>query len=65
MAKGYLVLVAILAYIAFFAVSLGPLAFVVIAEIFSNRNRGKAMSVSIFFLMDFCVCGIAIFPNAC
>lgn len=50
MAKGYLVLVAILAYIAFFAVSLGPLAFVVIAEIFSNRNRGKAMSVSIFFL---------------
>ncbi|MEO8711055.1 MAG: MFS transporter, partial [Parafilimonas sp.] len=50
MAKGYTVLVAILAYIAFFAVSLGPLAFVVIAEIFSNRNRGKAMSVSIFFL---------------
>ncbi len=50
MAKGYLVLIAILAYIAFFAVSLGPLAFVVIAEIFSNRNRGKAMSVSIFFL---------------
>ncbi|MBS1745891.1 MAG: sugar porter family MFS transporter [Bacteroidetes bacterium] len=49
-AKGYVVLVAILAYIAFFAVSLGPLAFVVIAEIFSNRNRGKAMSVSIFFL---------------
>jgi MFS transporter, SP family, arabinose:H+ symporter len=50
MAKGYVVLIAILAYIAFFAVSLGPLAFVVIAEIFSNRNRGKAMSVSIFFL---------------
>jgi|SRR6478736_245525 len=50
MAKGYLVLIAILAYIAFFAVSLGPLAFVVIAEIFSNRNRGKAMSVAIFFL---------------
>jgi len=50
LAKGYLVLVAILGYIAFFAVSLGPLAFVVIAEIFSNRNRGKAMSVTIFFL---------------
>ncbi|MEP7107712.1 MAG: sugar porter family MFS transporter [Ferruginibacter sp.] len=49
-AKGYLVLVAILAYIAFFAISLGPLAFVVIAEIFSNRNRGMAMSVCIFFL---------------
>lgn len=50
LAKGYLVLVAILAYIAFFAISLGPLAFVVIAEIFSNRNRGVAMSVCIFFL---------------
>ncbi len=50
LAKGYLVLVAILAYIAFFAISLGPLAFVVIAEIFSNRNRGMAMSVCIFFL---------------
>ena len=49
-AKGYLVLVAILAYIAFFAISLGPLAFVVISEIFSNRNRGMAMSVCIFFL---------------
>jgi len=53
MAKGYLVLIAILAYIAFFAVSLGPLAFVVIAEIFSNRNRGKAMSVAIFALWIF------------
>lgn len=49
-AKGYLVLIAILAYISFFAISLGPLAFVVIAEIFSNRNRGMAMSVCIFFL---------------
>ena len=49
-AQGYLVLIAILAYIAFFAISLGPLAFVVISEIFSNRNRGMAMSVCIFFL---------------
>ena len=49
-AQGYLVLFAILAYIAFFAISLGPLAFVVISEIFSNRNRGMAMSVCIFFL---------------
>ncbi len=49
-AQGYLVLIAILAYIAFFAISLGPLTFVVISEIFSNRNRGIAMSVCIFFL---------------
>jgi SP family arabinose:H+ symporter-like MFS transporter len=50
LAKGFLVLIAILAYIAFFAISLGPLSFVVISEIFSNRNRGKAMAVAIFFL---------------
>lgn len=48
--KGYLVLVAILAYIAFFASSLGPLTFVVVAEIFPNRVRGKAMSICLFFL---------------
>lgn len=47
---GYLVLIAILAYIAFFALSLGPLTFVVIAEIFPNRVRGRAMSICLFFL---------------
>ena len=50
MAKGNLVLIAILAYIAFFALSLGPLTFVVIAEIFPTRVRGRAMSISIFML---------------
>lgn len=45
--KGFIVLIAILAYIVFFAISLGPLAFVVAAEIFPNRIRGVAMSVSI------------------
>ena len=48
--KGYLVLIAILAYIACFATSLGPLTFVVIAEIFPNRLRGSAMSICLFFL---------------
>jgi SP family arabinose:H+ symporter-like MFS transporter len=48
--KGYLVLVAILAYIACFALSLGPLTFAVIAEIFPNRARGRAMSICLFFL---------------
>lgn len=48
--QGYLVLIAILAYIAFFALSLGPLTFVVIAEIFPNRVRGRAMSICLFFL---------------
>lgn len=52
-AQGYLVLLAILAYIAFFAVSLGPLTFVVIAEIFPNRLRGIAMSLCVFALWIF------------
>lgn len=53
LAKGYLVLISILAYIAFFALSLGPLTFVVIAEIFPNRTRGLAMSVCVFALWVF------------
>jgi len=48
--KGYLVLISILAYIACFALSLGPITFVVIAEIFPNRARGSAMSICLFFL---------------
>lgn len=48
--KGYLILIAILGYIACFAMSLGPLAFVVIAEIFPTKARATAMSVATFFL---------------
>ncbi|KMQ64927.1 MFS transporter [Chryseobacterium angstadtii] len=48
--QGNLILIAILGYIASFAMSLGPLTFVVISEIFPNRARGTAMSVATFFL---------------
>lgn len=48
--QAWLLLVAILAYISFFAISLGPLTFVVVSEIFPNPVRGRAMSVAIFFL---------------
>ncbi|AQW90850.1 MFS transporter [Elizabethkingia anophelis] len=48
--QGYLVLIAILGYIAFFAMSLGPLTFVVIAEIFPTKSRATAMSITTFFL---------------
>ncbi|HEX2534267.1 MAG TPA: sugar porter family MFS transporter [Chitinophagaceae bacterium] len=47
---GSWVLLGILAYISFFAISLGPLTFVVVAEIFPTHIRGRAMSVAIFFL---------------
>jgi SP family arabinose:H+ symporter-like MFS transporter len=49
-AGGYWVLAGILLYISFFAISLGPLTFVVVAEIFPNHIRGRAMGVAIFFL---------------
>lgn len=48
--QGYTVLIAILGYIACFAMSLGPLTFVVIAEIFPTKVRATAMSVATFFL---------------
>ncbi len=50
MQEGNIVLISILAYITFFGISLGPLTFVVIAEIFPNQTRGKAMSICIFAL---------------
>jgi SP family arabinose:H+ symporter-like MFS transporter len=49
-----LILVAILAYIACFAASLGPVVWVVIAEIFPTRVRGTAMSVATFALWIAC-----------
>ncbi len=61
--KGYLVLIAILAYIACFALSFGPLTFVVIAEIFPNRDRGRAMSICFIFSLDCSVLCFPIFPD--
>ncbi|PIF46121.1 SP family arabinose:H+ symporter-like MFS transporter [Chryseobacterium sp. 52] len=48
--QGIIILIAILGYIASFAMSLGPLTFVVISEIFPNSARGTAMSIATFFL---------------
>lgn len=44
--SGPLVLIFILIYVAAFAVSLGPVVWVVISEIFPNRVRGIATSIS-------------------
>ena len=48
--SGPLLLLFILGYIACFASSLGPIPWVLISEIFPNKNRGLAMSVSIVAL---------------
>ena len=50
MTKGFWIVGSILGYISFFGVSLGPLTFVVIAEIFPTAVRAKAMSVAILTL---------------
>jgi MFS transporter, SP family, arabinose:H+ symporter len=43
-------LVCVLAFLACFAFSIGPLKFVVAAEIFPNRIRGRAMALSIMVM---------------
>lgn len=43
---GWPLVVAINAFIAFFAAALGPVKFVFISEVFPNRIRGKAISVA-------------------
>lgn len=60
--SGVLVLVFILGYIAFFAVSLGPAVWVVISEIFPNRLRSKGMSVAIVTLWIACTIVTIVFP---
>ena len=47
---GYLVLVFIMGYLAFFALSLGPVVWVLIGEIFPNRLRSHATSLAVFCL---------------
>ncbi|MEE2941279.1 MAG: sugar porter family MFS transporter, partial [Planctomycetota bacterium] len=47
--NGLLVLIAIMAYIAAFAISLGPVMWAMFSEIFPQRLRGLAISVAGFF----------------
>jgi len=47
---GIHMLILVVAAIAFYAMSLAPVTWVVISEIFPNRIRGAAMSVSVFAL---------------
>jgi SP family arabinose:H+ symporter-like MFS transporter len=55
--SGGLVLVFTLLYVAFFAMTLGPIVWVVIAEIFPTRVRGRAMAIATvaLWLADFVV----------
>jgi SP family arabinose:H+ symporter-like MFS transporter len=55
--SGPLVLVLTLLYIAFFAMTQGPIVWVVISEIFPNRLRGRAMAMATaaLWVADFAV----------
>jgi len=55
--SGPLVLVLTLLYIAFFAMTQGPILWVVISEIFPNRIRGRAMAIATaaLWIADFAV----------
>ncbi len=45
--KGMLALVAMLCYVASFAMSWGPITWVLLAEIFPNKIRGQAMALAV------------------
>jgi len=60
--EGFVILIIILAYIAFFASCMGPVFWVLISEIFPNRLRGTAMSVAIFVVWLTNFTGVLIFP---
>lgn len=48
--SGMLVLICILVYVAAFAISLGPVVWVVMSEIFPNHIRGKATAIASMML---------------
>ena len=60
--SGMVVLWLTLATIGCYAMSLGPIIWVILAEIFPNRIRGAAMSVSVFSLWTACFILTFTFP---
>lgn len=49
-------------YLAFFAVSYGPVCWIIVSELFPTRIRGRAMSVAIFALWTGCILVSLTFP---
>ncbi|MBU6400022.1 MAG: sugar porter family MFS transporter [Verrucomicrobia bacterium] len=61
-ANGLPLLVAILGFIAAFAMALGPISWVLCSEIFPTRIRGRAMSVATFIIWSTCYLVAQTFP---
>ncbi len=59
---GLWILFPILSYIAFFAIGLGPVVWVLISEIFPTKIRGRAMSIAIMILWISCFIVSQTFP---
>jgi SP family arabinose:H+ symporter-like MFS transporter len=59
---GILLLMAILAFIAAFAMALGPVPWIVCSEIFPTRVRGRAMSLATFTIWTACYVVAQTFP---
>jgi SP family arabinose:H+ symporter-like MFS transporter len=59
---GFLVLMFVLVYIASFAASMGPVTWVLVAEIYPNRLRSEAMSIAIVSLWIGCFVVSLTFP---
>jgi SP family sugar porter-like MFS transporter len=60
--SGPVVLVLCLAAFGCFAMTLGPITWVILSEIFPNRIRGAAMSISVFSLWTACFLMTYTFP---
>ena len=60
--RGTHVLLLVVAAIATFACTLGPVTWVVLSEIFPNRARGRAMSLAVFALWAGCFTLTYTFP---
>ena len=45
---GLIAVISLMSYVVFFAISLGPIVWVVVSEIFPMRFRGKAISIATF-----------------
>lgn len=60
--KGVYMLILVVLAIAFYAMSLAPVVWVVISEIFPNRIRGAAVSIAVFALWTACTVLTLTFP---
>lgn len=60
--EGLWILFLVLTYVAFFAVAMGPVVWVVLSEIFPTRVRGTAMSVATVCLWIACFLVSQLFP---